>query len=180
MTLKPWKILSSTHTYPNVRLDLCELPNGRHFEGRVYEFGDWVTVLALTPRQEVVLIRQYRHGLGRVIIEFPGGMLDGPHETPEKAARRELFEETGFGSECWVQVGCLSPNPAIQNNMIHFFLALDASRVDEQHLDDTEEIDVHLRPLDEVVAMAKAGELVQSMQVAALFFALSYLEKLQG
>lgn len=175
MTIKPWKILESTHLRDNIRLDLCELPNGKIIEGTVLEFGTWATVLALTKEQEVVLIRQYRHGAQKVIVKLPGGAMDSEDESPLATARRELQEETGYTSERIIQVGCVSPNPANQTNMIYSFLALDVEKTGSQHLDDAEDIEVLLKPLDEVIAMAKKGELLQSMQVSAVFFCLAYL-----
>ena len=91
---------------------------------------------------------------------------------------RELLEETGYTSNKFIQIGCVSPNPANQTNLIYSFLALDAEKVAGQHLDDTEEIEVLLKPLDEVIGMAKRSELFQSMQVSALFFALAYLDRI--
>ncbi|MBI4732870.1 MAG: NUDIX hydrolase [Chloroflexi bacterium] len=178
MTPKPWKILASTYLRKNIRLDRCELPTGQVIEGTVLEFGDWVTVLALTKEQEVVLIRQYRHGAQKVIVEFPGGAMDTDDESPLTAARRELQEETGYTSDRIVQVGCVSPNPANHTNRIYSFLALDAEKNGGQRLDETEEIEVLLRPLDDVIAMAKRGELLQSMQVSTLFFTLAYLDRI--
>ncbi len=178
MTIKPWKILDSTHLRDTIRLDRCELPNGKIIEGTVFEFGTWATVLALTKEQEVVLIRQYRHGAQKVIVELPGGVMDKEDEDPLAAARRELEEETGYTSERIIQVGCVSPNPANQTNLIYSFLALDAEKAGSQHLDGAEEIEVFLKPLEEVIAMAKKGELLQSMQVSTLFFTLAYLNRI--
>jgi 8-oxo-dGTP pyrophosphatase MutT (NUDIX family) len=178
MTIKPWKILDSTHLRDNIRLDRCELPNGQIIEGAVLEFGTWATVLALTKEQEVVLIRQYRHGAQKVIVELPAGVMDGKDESPLAAAHRELQEETGYTSDRIVQVGCVSPNPANHTNLIYSFLALDAEKVSSQRLDETEEIEVFLKPLNEVITMAKNGELLQSMQVSTLFFTLAYLNRI--
>ena len=178
MTIKPWKILASTHLREYIRLDRCELPNGQILEGTVLEFGTWATVLALTREQDVVLIRQYRHGAQKVIVELPGGAMERDDESPLAGARRELLEETGYTSDRFVQVGCVSPNPANQNNLIYSFLALDAEKVCDQHLDGTEEIEVFLKPLEEVIAMAKNGELLQSMQVSTIFFTLAYLNRI--
>ena len=66
MTIKPWKILESHHLHKYVRIDKCELPNGMVIDGFVLEYADWATILALTKQQEVVLIRQYRHGAQKV------------------------------------------------------------------------------------------------------------------
>ncbi len=178
MPITPWKILSSTHPLQHVRLDRCELPNGRILEGFVLEYHDWVTVLALTRDRQAVLIRQYRHGLRKVIEELPGGAMDPEDASPLEAARRELLEETGYTSDRFVQIGKVSPNPANQTNLIYSFLALDAGKIGEQHLDATEEIEVLLKPFDELVRMAKTGELLQSMQVSAVFFALAYLDRI--
>lgn len=178
MTLKPWKILESHHIHRNVRIDRCELPNGKIIDGTVFEFGDWVTVMALTKAEQAVMIRQYRHGVQKVILELPGGMIDAADKTPQAAARRELQEETGYMSERWIQVGCVSPNPAIQTNLIYSFLALDCERIGDQQLDATEEIEVILKPFNEVIDMAKKGDLLQSMQVSALFFTLAYLKRI--
>jgi 8-oxo-dGTP pyrophosphatase MutT (NUDIX family) len=178
MTITPWKILESSHLRDNIRVDRCLLPGGQILEGVVLEYANWVTVLALTKEQEVVVIRQYRHGARKVILEFPGGAMDNEDESPMVAARRELLEETGYSSDNFIQVGCISPNPANQTNLIYSFLALDAERVGGQELDITEEIEVFLRPLEEVIEMAKNGELLQSMQVSALFFSLAYLKRI--
>ncbi len=179
MTIKPWKILSSTHLRDNIRLDRCELPNGKTIEGTVLEYGNWVTILALTKEQQVVLIRQYRHGVQKVILELPGGAMDDPGESPLETARRELREETGYTSRRMIQVGCVSPNPANQTNMVYSFLALDAERLGDQNLDETEEIEVVLTPLEEVIAMAKQDDLLQSMQVATVFFVLAYMNRIK-
>ncbi len=179
MTIKPWKILESHNIHKNVRIDKCELPNGMTLDGFVLEYGDWATILALTKQQEVVLVRQYRHGAQKVILELPGGAMDTRDENPMQAARRELLEETGYDSDNFIQIGCVSPNPANQTNLIYSFLALDAKKVSGQNLDDTEDIEVVLKPLDEVIRMAKSGELFQSMQVSAVFFALAYWDRIK-
>jgi ADP-ribose pyrophosphatase len=178
MTVRPWKILESHRLHKNVRIDKCELPDGKLINGFVLEYNDWATIVALTKEQEVVLVRQYRHGAQKVILELPGGAMEAEDESPLSAARRELLEETGYTSQNFIQIGCVSPNPASQTNLIYSFLALDVDKVASQHLDDTEEIEVLLKPLDEVIAMAKRSELFQSMQVSALFFTLAYLDRI--
>ena len=178
MTLKPWKILESHHIHEHVRIDICELSNGKVIDGFVVEFGPWVTIVAITKGQQVVMVRQYRHGAQKVLLELPGGAMDSQDENPQQAARRELLEETGYTCEKIIQIGCVYPNPANQTNQIYSFLALDAEKVADQNLDETEEIEVELQPLEAVIAMAKKGELLQSMQVSAMFFALAYLDRI--
>jgi ADP-ribose pyrophosphatase len=177
MTIKPWKVLEKNYLRKNVRVDRCELFNGRVIEPLILEFGAWITVVGLTRQQEVLLIRQYRHGVERVIWELPGGIVE-PGESPLQAAKRELLEETGYGGETFIGLGAISPNPANHTNQVHSFLALDVDRVTGQHLDDTEEIDVFPTSLDEVIRMAKCGELPNSLHVSALFFALAHLKRI--
>jgi 8-oxo-dGTP pyrophosphatase MutT (NUDIX family) len=178
MTIKPWKILESNYLHKNVRVDKVMLPTGKILEPLVLEYGDWATVVALTKAQEVVLIRQYRHGARQVILELPGGAMHEADESPLQAAQRELLEETGYSGNTFIEIGKVSPNPANQTNLIHSFLALDVVKVAGQNLDDTEEIEVVLKPLEEVITMARNGELLQSMQVSAVFFALAYLNRI--
>jgi len=180
MTLKPWKIVSSKHIYKNVRIDQCELPDGKVIEGFVLDFAsDWATVVAITPDQQVVMEKQYRHGIRQTILEIPGGVIDVEDASPLEAARRELLEETGYTSDNIIQIGKVYPNPANQVNTMHYFLALDAKKVAEQHLDSTEAIEVVLKPLEEVICMARTGELLHALQVSALFFALAYLDRIR-
>ena len=181
MSLKPWKILNSKYLYKtqNVafRIDQCEVSNGNIFEPYVLECGTWVNMVALTKKREVILERQYRHGVGQMMLEIPAGLMDEEDESPMQAAQRELLEETGYTSERFIEVGKAYPNPATHNNLTYSFLALDVEKVGRQHLDETEEIDISLMPFDELVAVAKEGGLPQALHVTALFFALAYLER---
>ncbi len=179
MTPQPWKILSSKHIYKNVRIDQCELPDGKRIEGFVLDFeSDWVTVVAITPDQDVIMERQYRHGIQQTTLEIPGGVMDAEDSSPLEAIRRELLEETGYTSDNFIQVGKVPPNPANQTNFIYYFLALDARKVAPQQLDPTENIEVVLKPLEEIIRMARNSELLHALQISALFFALSYLDRI--
>ena len=181
MSLRPWKILGSKYLYKTngvaLRIDQCEINNGTIFEPYVFECGTWVNVVALTKSREVILEKQYRHGVGQVLLEIPAGVMDAKDENPMQAAKRELLEETGYTSERFIEVSKVYPNPATHNNLTYSFLALDVEKVGQQHLDETEEIDVFLMPLDELVSTAKAGGLPQALHISALFFALAYLER---
>ena len=177
MTIKPWKILESTHLRPRIRIDRCELANGSVFEPMVFEFRTWANVLALTKDQQAVLIRQYRHGVQEVIWELPGGIVEDD-EAPLEGVRRELLEETGYTSDRFVDVGRLYPNPALQSNQMHCFMAFDVERVAEQKLDDGEDIEVHLLPLDELIRMACDGEFPHALMTATLFRAIAHLKRI--
>jgi len=178
MALKPWKILESNYLRPRFRFDQVELPNGKVFEATALEFRSWAVVLALTKNKEVVLVRQYRHGTQDFVWEFPGGVVDDG-ENPMDGGRRELSEETGYTAPNLIEVGKFYPNPALQTNTMYGYLAYDAEKTDIQKFDEAEDIEVHLVSLDELIAMTKRGEFLNGLQVAVLFHALAYMNRIQ-
>ena len=177
MDIKHWKVLGTTYLHPNIRVDKCELPNGQIIAPHLLEYDDEIMVLAMTKSQEVVLIKQYRHGVQEAILELPGGSVDD-NESPLEAAKRELLEETGYLSDTFIQVGYGSPNPAIYTNMIYYFLALDVEQLGHQSDYDSATIELVLLPLDEVTNMAKRGGLPHSLNLSLLFFVLGYLNRI--
>ena len=177
MPIQPWKVLETNYFRPWFRVDKCELPNGNFLDATIFEFRTWANVLALTRNQEVVLIQQYRHGVYDVLWEFPGGVVDDG-EDPVEGAKRELLEETGYTSSSLIQVGRLYPNPALQTNSLYCYLALDAEKAAEQHLDAGEDIEVHLVPLYQVIQLARDGAFPHALQAAVLFQALLYLDRI--
>ena len=178
MSIRPWKVLSSSHPRPHLRIDTCQAPNGKIIETMILEFGTWATIVAITKQQEVILIKQYRHGAGRVIWETPGGLVEAG-ESPLHAAQRELLEESGYSAATWVNLGPISPNPDNHTNLMYSFLALDAEKVAAQNLDPTEEIEVYPTPIEEVIRMVRDGEILQALHVSALFLALAHLGRVK-
>lgn len=177
MNAKPLKILATKDLYPGIRLDHCELPDGSTFEMWRLDYDDEILVFALTRKQEVVLVRQYRHGIQKAIWEIPGGSVDDG-ESPLEAAKRELMEETGFASDTFIEIGRGSPIPAIFTNTLYYFLALDAEHSGEQSVWDAGHIEVSLTPLEEVIDMAKSGGLSSALNSSALFFVLAHLNRI--
>lgn len=177
MPIRPWRVLESNYLKKNVRVDICETSNGKIIEPLILEYGTWVTIVALTKQQEVLLIKQYRHGAGKILLELPGGGVDIGEE-PIVAAKRELFEETGYTSHNIFEVGRVSPNPATHTNLMYAYLALGVEKVSDQFLDETEEIEVFPTPLDDVILMVKNGELLQSLHVSTFCFALYHLNRI--
>lgn len=178
MSLTPWKIVESRHPFPKFRMDTCELPNGKPYKAFVLEFDAWANVVALTKNNEVVLVRQYRHGVQEISLELPGGVVDAG-EDPLEGAKRELLEETGYGGGTFIETGRIYPNPAIQQNSLYCYLATDVEWVGEQHLDVSEEIEVDLVPLNDMVELVRAGKFKHALNVAVFFQALARLGRVK-
>jgi 8-oxo-dGTP pyrophosphatase MutT (NUDIX family) len=132
----------------------------------VIECVDWVNVIALTPEDRVVLIRQFRAGTNTICLEIPGGMVDAG-EAPEIAAARELEEETGYTADVWRHLGTSAPNPAIQSNRLHSYLALDARPTRPTRFDSSEVIAIDTAPLSEVRTMLRDGRIDHALVIAA-------------
>ncbi len=159
-----------------VRRDISSDPRGRGtHDFYVIEAPDWVNVIALTEDDKVVLIELYRHGTGEVSLEIPGGMVD-PGESPADAAARELLEETGYEAREVVLIGASRPNPAIQDNRIHSFLARGVTYRGEPRNEGTEQTRVRLVPLERIPALIAGGEIDHALVVLA-FHLLSLSER---
>jgi len=172
--LHAWRTLESQLVYRSPVLEVKRCIKSHPRREAPHEFvtlhsSDWVNLVALTPREKMVLIRQYRQGCERVTLEIPGGMVD-PGESPEQAAARELWEETGYQAQSLRFLGRVNPNPALFDNTCHTFLASGARRVSRQHLDETEDIEVLEMDPARVAELVRTGELDHSLVVAALCF----------
>lgn len=173
MPPKPWKVVDSTwdRTYRvfSLRTDQAISPRtGKTHPFFILESASWVNVIPLTSEEEVVLIRQYRHGTRSVTLEIPGGLVEDS-DTPEGAAGRELLEETGYVAKEMVSLGWVHPNPAILNNRCYTFLALNVAFSGARHQDDREDIEVLLRPLSAIPAMIRDGEISHSLVITAFY-----------
>lgn len=169
--IKPWKVVASKPVLETrifaLRKDRARSAiSGREAEFQVLEAPDWVNVIALTPEQQVVLIRQYRHGTRDITVEVPGGTVD-PGESPLEAGRRELAEETGFEANRWEACGIVEPNPAFLTNRTHTFVAHGARRTGPQRPDDNEEIAVELFPLERIPTLLRDGTIRHALVMCA-------------
>lgn len=178
--LQPWQILSSTlvvdHRWCQVRQDTVQLSSGTVIDDYFVNVRpDVALVLSITPDQKVVLVRQYRHGVGKILLELPAGTFDPGQESPEAAAARELEEETGYRTERLTKLATLYDNPVKDTNQIHVFLGTEAVAVAPPNLDATEEIEIVLTPLDEIEQCISRGEIAVAGTLSALFLGLNYL-----
>lgn len=138
---------------------------------------DWVNILAITPDQQLVLVKQYRHGTDSLTLEIPGGAVDAG-EDPMEAARRELREETGFSSNTWKVLGRIAVNPAFMTNYCTTLLALDATATHRQDFDEHEELRVHLIELDAFFDAIDTGTIDHGIVVSAAYFLRRHLDAL--
>ncbi len=188
--LRPWRVLESKEVFGSgifrLKVERLELPEGRVMPRYyVMDFPDWVHALAVTADQQMVMLRQYRHAGKDSFWEIPGGSMnwsaqEGATESPLEAAQRELKEETGYTSQKWLSVAQHHPNPALQSNRMHVFLALDCQLTDSPQLDAFEELQVELHPVKEVYKALDRGEIAHSLMAASLAAARSHLSSILG
>jgi len=178
-----WKILSSEYLFNDlwfkVRKDICESPSGKIINPYyVYEFPEWATAFALTEDNKVLIVKQYRHPIGEVITELPGGCVDDTDKDFQTAIARELLEETGYIFTSYESLGKISANPSTNTNWMHMFLARGGRKVAEQRLDFNEEIIVELYSINELKTLLKENRIVQAMHVTCILYALEKLGEL--
>jgi len=129
---------------------------------------DWCNVVPLTDDGRVVLVRQHRWGTDAPSLEIPGGLVD-PGETPIDAARRELHEETGYDAASIVELGRVHPNPAIQSNELHMFLARGCTPHSRgQQLEELDDCEVVLLDRAQLEAAIDRAEITHALVLAAV------------
>lgn len=178
-----WKTLSSQYLFDDlwfkVRKDICLAPDGRVIDPYyVYEFPEWATAFALTEDNKVVLVKQYRHPIGEVILELPGGVVDDTDKDFQSSVERELLEETGYSFSSFESLGKISANPSTNTNWMHMFLARGGKKISEQKLDHNEEIIVELYSIEEVKQLLRENKIVQAMHVTTILYALEKIGEL--
>lgn len=171
---RAWKVVKSEYLarkpWFTVRHERIELPDGRSIpDYYVFEYPDWVNVIAITKEGKFVFIDQYRHGLGETNYEIPAGVAEPDDASMLAAAQRELAEETGYGGGCWRLYMTLSANPATTNNLTYCFLAEGVERMGEPSPDATEDLDVHLLTESQVRELLCSDGIRQALHAAPLW-----------
>ena len=174
-----WERLSSERLietpYFALRSDRLRLPDGAVKDPYyVIERPDAAIVFPLTEEDDVVLVRQYRPAIEGIELGLPAGLVDEGEE-PEKAARRELLEETGYAGGEWEPLGSLASSPSLKDNWAHLYLARGVTRSAAPRPDEYERVEVVLVPVGEIAERISAGEIVSSSGVAAALLALNRL-----
>lgn len=177
-----WETLSSEylnrHIYFTARRDRCRRQDGVIVDPYfVVELPTSATAFALTENNQVILLRQYRHPIGEVIIETPGGFVD-EGEDFATAMKRELMEETGYEFTNVEYLGKTAANPGVLNNYTEMFLATGGKRTSMQKLDHNEELEVVLVSIEEVIELVHRQEIKQALHLNCVFFALMKLGRM--
>jgi 8-oxo-dGTP pyrophosphatase MutT (NUDIX family) len=182
---KPGWLIKATETvletYPfNVESLVMEI-KGRELDHRYFRIacGDWVNVLPITTDGRAVLIKQMRPGSGREVMEVPGGLVDaGEKNDPTMAAVRELEEETGFTTQRILPLLSVNPNPAMQTNRVHMFVALDCHmNPDRKHFPDQDEaITVVLQNAERLDFLVRTGQIDHALSALCIMLAARYVK----
>ncbi|SPF80166.1 NUDIX hydrolase [Pseudoprimorskyibacter insulae] len=178
--MKPWKTLSKDIIFERkpffqISQQKIELPNGKviddFFQVHLRTFASIVPVM---EDGRVLVLRNYKHGPGRVVLSVPAGFIE-PGEAPMDGAKRELLEETGMVSDDWTALGTYVDNGNQQGCTGHYFLAKDCRRVQAPDSGDHEEMQIETMSVEELDAALKANEFGVVHQAANWAFARMYL-----
>ncbi|MEG3920990.1 NUDIX hydrolase [Microcoleus sp. POL10_C6] len=180
--LTKWKLLRSRFVLNNkwcqVRQDEIELPSGQIIDDFFVNVRPNIAlVFATTEQQELVLVRQYRHGVGEILLELPAGSFNPAEESGKSAAARELAEETGYVAEEILELATLYDNPVKDTNSIYLYFAKNVKLASKIQLDITEDIEVVLVPIAEVSLKIENREICVAGSIAAIFLGLDFFNK---
>ncbi|MBW1679140.1 MAG: NUDIX hydrolase [Deltaproteobacteria bacterium] len=171
---EPWPVIHSrpgpSYRIFSLRIDTAQSPrSGKKHDFHIIDSPDWVNIIPLTHDNQVVMVKQFRHGTKEITLEIPGGMVE-KGDTPEETAAREFLEETGYRAEELSLLGTVHPNPAIFNNRCFTYLARNLQKVNGGEFDETEDIEVVLFPLKQIPALIHDGTITHSLVVTAFWW----------
>lgn len=164
-----------------VRRDTIRMPGGTMANREVVEHFGAVAIVALNEKKEIALIEQYRHSVGKKLLEIPAGLLDIPNENPLHAAQRELHEEAGLKAKNWHLLADMISTPGFCDEVVRIFLATDLEDIGRVILDDDEESVMTMQwcPLDTAVHKIFSGEISNGIALAAILLAQQAMNKEQ-
>ncbi len=178
--IEKWQTVDSKFVVDNqwcrVRQDKVKLPNEMIIDDYFVNVRpDIALVVPITPDQKIVFVRQYRHGVKKILLELPAGTFDPKIEDSLTAAKRELQEETGYIAQTLTPLAILYDNPVKDTNRIHLYAAYNVTLGGKQQLDPTEAIEVVLLRREEVKNKIISGEICVCGSITALFLGLDFL-----
>ena len=160
----------------DVKRDQVRLPNGHTSVREIIRHVGAVCVVPVTEDGKVVVERQYRYPIDRVITEIPAGKLDSKEENRLEGAQRELWEETGITADSWTDMGLYFPAAAYSDEKITMYLA-QGLHMGKQHLDEDEFLNVSLVPMEELVEKILCGEITDGKTQVAILKASMLLKR---
>ncbi len=174
---EPWTVLSSKHVvkdkWLSLRIDDCRTEDGVEINPYyVIECPDWALIAAFDDEMRLLIVEQYRHGLGEVICELPGGIVDAGDMSPMLSVQRELLEETGCEVAEVHHLTSMSPNPATHTNKAHMYTGTGCREVASQNLDEVERIEHRFVSVGEVLELISTGQFHQPNHICCVFLAL--------
>ncbi len=169
-----WKVIEREYLHRRpwltVRRDSLQMPDGTIVpEYYVLEYPNWVNIIAITKEKKFILVKQYRPGIEKTCLELCAGVCEKEDVSPLASAQRELMEETGYGGGTWSEFMCVSPNASATNNYSYCFIAEDVEKMGDQHLDESEELTVHLLSFEELKKLLESGNILQATMAAPLW-----------
>lgn len=170
--LKKWELLEEEDVSPSKWFPLfrhkVKLSNGKIVDDYyISKLGDVAMIFAVTKNNEVVFVRQYKHGAGEIIIELPAGRIK-PGNTSEEEAKIELREETGYVAEVVEPLGEFFFEPSKDTLKVFAYLVRDVEVQLSQQLEETEDIEVLLIPAKEIDQKIVSGEIAASDTLAVI------------
>ena len=160
----------------NLKVDTALLPNGSEAGREYVTHPGGVCVAALTDKNEILAVRQYRYPYGEVLLEIPAGKRDKSGEDPLCCGKRELKEETGAEAGNYYPLGILYPSPGYCDEKIYMFAATDLS-YGECNPDDDEFLEVEKIPIEKFVDMILSGEITDAKTQAAVLKLYTMLQR---
>ncbi len=184
-----WEVVTEEHIIQDEWMDFRKVkyrfPDGSEFEP-FYQYSrrSYVVIVATDEEGKFICVRQYRHGIGRVTVEFPAGGIErkdgkeygdvqdaGEREDALEAAKRELMEESGYTSEDWTHLITVPGNATIADNYAFVYYARNCKRVAGLHLDETEFLEPELHTREEIQELIDSGRFAQAVHIMALLLA---------
>ncbi len=174
------KKVSSEEVYDGVLLhvykDQVELPDGKPSVRELIKLLGAVAIVPVTYDGKVIVERQFRYPMERVMLEIPAGKIDSVDEDPLDAAKRELREETGYSAGTWISLGNYQPSPAYCQEKIVLYLATGLEK-GVQELDEGEFLNVEEIPLEDLYQDVLDGKIEDGKTQVAIMKAYAMLNK---